>query len=110
MLNLCTPAYVYLVISIITIVVMAIQSISSKGLYCAGTFACSSSNVYLLFFMKLLYVAFWTWLLNLFCKKVSPILSWILVVGPFVLMLLFISMYVFFSARDIPQTNMGWIY
>jgi len=103
--KLCTPAYVYLVVSVITIIVMAIQSMTSQGLYCAGTFACSTTNIYLLFFMKILYVAFWTWLLNLFCKKVSPILSWILVAGPFVLMLIFISMYLLLSARDIPQTN-----
>ena len=110
MLNLCTPAYVYLVISVITIVVMAIQSLTSSGLYCAGTLTCNSSNLYLLFFMKILYVAFWTWLLQLMCKKISPILSWILVLGPFVLMLLFISIYVLFSARDIPRTNSGFLY
>jgi len=39
--NLCTPAYVYLVISGIALVIMFSQNIGNFNVYCLGTYNCS---------------------------------------------------------------------
>lgn len=103
--KLCTPSYVYLVISSITLIALAIQNSGSNTTYCAGSYNCQTSNVVLLFLIKIIYVAFWTWILNLICKMGSPVISWALVLAPFILMFIFIAVYIFFSARDIPITR-----
>jgi len=103
--KLCTPAYVYLVISVITLVTLAIQNSGSNTTYCAGNYSCQTSNTVLLFLIKIIYVAFWTWILNLICKMGSPVISWALVLAPFILMFIFMAIYIFFSARDIPITR-----
>jgi hypothetical protein len=40
----------------------------------------------LLFVVKLIYILFWTWILNLICKDGHSGISWLLVLVPFVLM------------------------
>jgi len=77
-------------------------------MYCAGTFQCLTGNIFLLYLIKLVYIFFWTFVLQLICKKVTPVLSWVLVLGPYLLMLLFILSFIFFSAQDIPSKSSIW--
>ena len=91
--KLCTPAYVYLVISLIVLVVMGFQNLGNSTEYCAGSYSCAVSSTVLIFLMKLLYVAFWTWVLNLICKAGVPVVSWILVLMPLLAMFLIIGVY-----------------
>lgn len=91
--KLCTPAYVYLVISLIVLVVMGFQNLGNSTEYCAGSYSCAVSSTVLIFLMKLLYVAFWTWVLNLICKAGVPVVSWILVLMPLLVMFLIIGVY-----------------
>ena len=105
--NLCKPAYVYLVISMIILLVMTFQNVGSNTNYCAGNYSCEVSNTAMLFLIKLLYVIFWTWVLNLICKAGAPSVSWILVLFPIVLMFLFIILFLFSGATHIPSTHTG---
>lgn len=105
--KLCTPAYVYLVISAIALIMMAIQNVGSNSQYCAGSYSCAVGNTALIFIVKMLYVIFWTWILNLICKAGAPTVSWVLVLLPFVLMFLFIALYILGGARYIPTTMGG---
>ena len=91
--NLCAPAYVYLVISTFALLVMLGQNLGSGNvnMYCLGDYSCSTSNLTLLFIMKALYVLFWTWVLNLICRAGVPVLSWFLVLFPFILMFILIA-------------------
>ena len=66
--KLCTPAYVYLVISVIFIIIAAIQNYGNINVYCLGSYSCDVSSTFLIFIIKLLYVLFWTWILNLICR------------------------------------------
>jgi len=91
--KLCTPAYVYLVISLIVLVVMGFQNLGNSTEYCAGSYSCAVSSTVMIFLMKLLYVAFWTWVLNLICKAGVPVVSWILVLMPLLAMFLIIGLY-----------------
>jgi hypothetical protein len=88
--KLCTPAYLYLVISIFSIIVIMLQNGSNSNTYCMGNYSCQVSNIYLIFVIKLVYVLFWTWILNFLCKSGYPGVSWVLLLFPFVLMFIFI--------------------
>lgn len=97
--KLCTPAYVYLVISVITLVMIALQNVQSSTTYCVGNYECPVENNLLMFVIKILYVAFWTWLLNIICKSGATTVAWILVLIPFVLMFFLIASFIFVNGR-----------
>ena len=90
--DLCTPAYVYLVISGIALAVMFLQNLGNVNLYCLGSYSCEVSNTSMLFVIKLLYVLFWTWLLNIICRGGATTFAWALVLFPIVLMFLMLAM------------------
>jgi hypothetical protein len=93
-IKLCPPALVYLVISFIAIFIMFFQNIGSRKIYCLGTSTCNVSDVYIIFIIKILYVLFWTWVLNLICKSGYEPMSWFLVLFPFLLFFIMIAMMV----------------
>ena len=95
--NLCTPSYVYLVISLIAIIVMAIQNSGNVNVFCLGTYSCDVSSTALIFLAKLIYVLFWTWILNLMCKAGATTLSWIFVLFPFILFFLILFSLLFMN-------------
>jgi len=105
--KLCTPAYVYLVISMIALILMGLQNVGNSTEFCAGSYSCAVSSTSLVFIIQLLYIAFWTWILNLICKAGVPIVSWILVLLPIVLMFLLLAMYMMGGTRFIPTTPHG---
>lgn len=90
--KLCPPALFYLVISLISVVLMAFQNYGNENVYCLGTFSCNVSSVYLIFIMKLVYIIFWTWVLNLICSAGAPAVSWLLVLLPIILFFILIGM------------------
>jgi hypothetical protein len=90
--NLCPPALFYLVISLIAVVIMAFQNYGNENVYCLGTYSCDVSSVYLIFIIKIVYIIFWTWVLNLICKAGAPAISWLLVLLPIILFFILIGM------------------
>lgn len=69
-MDLCTPALVYLVLSVISFVATARGS--------------SASNL----FVNALFVALWTFLLNVLCQRGYTALSWILVLLPIIFLII----------------------
>lgn len=90
--NICTPAYVYLVISIVAMVIMFYQNIGNVDKYCIGSYTCTVSSTVLIFLIKVVYILFWTWILNLICRAGAPAISWFLVLLPFILMFILVSL------------------
>lgn len=90
--KLCTPAYVYLVISVIAIVVLMFQNCGNVDTYCIGNYECPVPNTALVFFIKFLYVAFWTFILDSICKAGHKQFSWFLVLFPFILFFVLLGM------------------
>jgi hypothetical protein len=90
--NLCTPSYVYLVISMCILFVMIIQNYNFSDTYCLGSYTCNVSSTMMVFTIKILYILFWTWVLNLICKAGAPTFAWFLVLFPVVLMFTLIAM------------------
>ena len=91
--DLCTPSYVYLVVSSIALVIMMVQNMGNVNTYCVGSYTCNVSSTVLIFVVKALYILFWTWVLNLICKAGAPTVSWFLVLLPFVLFFVLVSLF-----------------
>ena len=91
--KLCTPALIYLILSMITLAVMALQNIFNVDTYCLGNFDCQTTNaIWLIFVIKFIYVLFWTWILNLICKAGYTNVSWFLLLIPYILFFVIIMM------------------
>ena len=93
--HLCTPSYAYLVMSIVFLIVSAFQNYGNTNQYCLGYKSCIVPDTSLIFVIKILYVLFWTWMLNLMCKAGAAPVAWFLVLLPFVLMFVMISLLMF---------------
>ena len=90
--ELCTPAMVYFVVSFIGIAMAIIQNLGNSTKYCLGMFTCNVPSVVLVFIMKIVYVLFWTWILNLMCKDGHSGVAWFLVILPFVLLFVILGL------------------
>ena len=90
--KLCTPAYVYLVISVVSIVVLMFQNCGNVDTYCVGSYECPVPNTALVFFIQFIYVAFWTFILDSICKAGHKQFSWFLVLFPFILFFVLLGM------------------
>jgi hypothetical protein len=84
--QLCLPAMVYLVLAVISLSIMLFARIGMSALL-----------------MKILFVGFYTWFLNLLCKKGYETISWILVVLPYLVMFGVVAV-LFEFANRITQT------
>lgn len=71
MLKMCTPALIYFVMAIVSILVLLVNKVSVT-----------------LIMGKVVFVLLWTWLLNFMCKKGFTTASWVLVMSPYVCMLM----------------------
>ena len=88
--ELCTPAMLYFVISIIGLLIVLMQNLGNTNSYHVGSFSCRVPNTAVVFIVKLIYVLFWTYILNLICKDGHTSISWLLVLLPW--LLLFVMM------------------
>ena len=89
--NLCTPSYVYLVISSIALIVMLYQNIGNVDTYCLGSYSCNVSSTALIFIIKAVYILFWTWILNLMCKANASNIAWLVLLLPVIIMFVLLS-------------------
>ncbi len=107
--SLCSPARFYLGISIFFTLLLLVQNLSNgnPSELCVGVYKCDFPNIGLFFICKILYVIFWTWLLNLLCKYGLKNLSWFLVLVPFLLLAIAIAVlfYVVITGKNIQQST-----
>jgi len=84
--QLCTPSYVYFIISILAIAISAIQNMGNNGKYTLGMYSVGVSSCIFIFIVKIIYILFWTWILNLICRDGHMGIAWFLVLLPFILL------------------------
>lgn len=84
--ELCNPALLYFIISIVALVLVALQNLGNRSSYNVGSFSCRVPSTIMVFMVKFIYILFWTWVLNLICKDGHTGLSWLLVLLPWVLL------------------------
>jgi hypothetical protein len=90
--DLCTPASLYFIISMIGLVIVMFQNLSNSNSYNVGSFSCRVPNTFLVFIVKFIYIVFWTYVLNLICKDGHVGISWLLVLLPFILLFVMIGL------------------
>lgn len=90
--ELCTPAALYFIVSMLAIVMAVFQNMGNSSSYSVGTFSCRVPSTVLVFTIKLLYVLFWTWVLNLICKDGHVGISWFLILMPWLFLMAIIFM------------------
>lgn len=84
--DLCGPALFYFVISIIALIICAYQNMGNRSMYSVGPMSARVSSTLFVFFVKLVYILFWTWILNLICGSGHSGIAWFLVLIPFILL------------------------
>ena len=92
MKELCSPAAIYFAISMIALVMVLFQNLCNQNSYTMGSFSCRVPSTTLVFIVKLFYILFWTWILNLICKDGHTSVSWLLVLLPFILLFVMIGL------------------
>lgn len=97
--KLCTPAYLYLMISVIAIIAMMLQNVGNTDKYCLGVYECQVQSTALVFMMQLVYVAFWTFILNALCQAGYRQVSWFLVLLPFILFFVLLGLMIVSQTR-----------
>ena len=84
--ELCTPSLVYFIIAMFGLIIVAIQNMTSdSNTLRIGLLNMYVPNLMLVFFLKLLYILFWTWVLNLMCRDGHSEISWLLILVPFMM-------------------------
>lgn len=86
--DLCAPSMLYFIISIISLIVAILMNLGHNNKLVLGNYSMNVVNTTLIFIIKLIFILFWTWILNLICKDGYEVISWILVFLPFIAMFL----------------------
>ena len=92
--KLCSPAFFYMLISVFALIVMMIQNMGNTNKFCLGSYECDVPNTFMIYALKLLYVLFWTWVLNLMCKGGYKNIAWFFVLLPFILFFVVLGLYI----------------
>jgi hypothetical protein len=74
--------------SIVGLIIVAFQNMGNNHELMIGSTMLNVENSPVIFIVKLLYILFWTWILNLMCKDGHSGISWLLVFLPFILIIL----------------------
>ena len=73
--KLCTPAMLYFTISILSLLFILLQNLGNSKSFHIVSFSA-----------QLLYMLFWTWILNLICKDKHTNVAWLLVLMPYIIL------------------------
>ncbi len=103
--QLCTPSYIYFIISILGLAMLAVQNLGNSQLYSLGSFSCRVPSTIAVFLIKLLYILFWTWILNLMCRDGHIGIAWFLVLLPFILMFVIMGLVMMYQKNDKNKRN-----
>jgi len=96
MKKLCTPSMIYFVISAFALTLLGIQNLNGDdNTLCVGTYKCSIASKTMVLVFNAIYVIFWTFVLDLFCKAGYRELSWFIVLIPFILIFVFFGLIMF---------------
>lgn len=88
--KLCTPAQFYLFITLFSLVLMIYQNIGkNENILCVGNYECHNTpNKAVLLLGKVIYISFWTFVLQMICKGGYKNFAWFLVLLPIILAML----------------------
>ena len=94
--KLCTPSMVYFVISAIALALLGIQNLNGDdSTLCVGSYKCGIASKTMILALNAIYILFWTFVLDLFCKAGYKELSWFIVLIPIILIFVFFGLIMF---------------
>ena len=99
--QLCTPAYIYFLLSVIGIIMAIIQNVGNNRIYSLGAMSVPVPNTILVFIVKIVAILFWTWILNMMCKDGHKEIAWFLVLLPFVMLLFMVGTMEGFTTKKV---------
>ena len=80
--KLCTPAMVYFLISISTLLMMIFSNRNSVSTLCMGEYQCPVESLFFIYIVKLAYLFIVTIILDSLCKNGYKSISWFLLLLP----------------------------
>jgi hypothetical protein len=92
LMDLCTPATIYFVISLVGLIILGVGNLGNNDRLCIGNYSCNVGNNTIIFVLNALYILFWTFVLDLMCKTGYGSLSWFVLLLPFILAFIFLAM------------------
>ena len=92
--SLCTPAHVYLMMSVLFLILLMLQNAGNSVEYCAGSFGCEVSSTAIVLLAHGAYIVFWTFVLNALCKAGYKSISWFLLLLPFLMGFVLIGLFI----------------
>lgn len=90
--NMCTPATIYFVVSLVLLILLGIGNMDTPDRLCIGEYNCYVGNNTVIFILNAIYILFWTFILDLMCKNGYSSISWFVLLLPFILSFLFLAM------------------
>ena len=88
-----TPAFLYLFISVLAFIVIALQNFGNTNKFCLGDYSCNVPNTFIIFIFNAIYILFWTFVLNTLCKAGYKEISWFLVLFPIIMIFVIFCIY-----------------
>jgi hypothetical protein len=104
-MKLCTPSKIYFFIAIILLFLSFVSDLKNKDKdkVCLGKLKCKNKPLY--YFMNILFIVFWTWILNKLCSYGWVKLSWFLLITPFVILVILFAMISYMVVRMAKNMN-----
>ena len=91
--KLCTPAFVYLLVSSISLIILMFQNADNTDTLCVGNLICDVDSTPALFLLNFSYIIFWTFILDSVCKAGHKQISWLLVLLPYLLSIVLLGLF-----------------
>jgi hypothetical protein len=99
--SLCTPALIFFILSVISLFIMLFDNLENTHSYCFGNVSCNVANTSTIFIVEILFLVFWTWVLNFICSRGYVNFAWFILLFPYILLFAFLL----FGAAEIRNTN-----
>ena len=95
--KLCTPSFIYFLVSVISFVLIMIQNLGNTNTYCIGSYSCDVMSTFFALVLQAGYILFWTWVLDLICKAWYKEIAWFVVLLPVILFFIIFGLLVLYQ-------------
>jgi len=99
--SLCTPAFIFFILSVLSLFVMLFDNLENTHHYCFGNVSCNVANTSTIFIVEILFIIFWTWFLNAICSRGYVNVAWFILLFPYILLFALLL----FGAAEIRNTQ-----
>jgi hypothetical protein len=99
--SLCTPALIFFIISVLSLFMMLFDNLENTHHYCFGNVSCNVANTSTIFIVEILFLVFWTWVLDFICSRGYTNFAWFILLFPYILLFALLL----FGAAEIRNTR-----